>query len=67
MGIANNSFDVTLLTEAHLVSSITNVEIFGREYCIYRKDRQQGGRFGCGVLITTKGCIEASPREDLDC
>jgi len=31
------------------------------------KHRQQGGRFGGGVLIATKGCIKASPREDVAC
>jgi len=67
MEIASNSFDIVVLTETYLDSSINDVEIFGREYCVYRKDRQQGGRFGGRVLITTKRCIKVSPREDLAC
>ena len=64
---ASNSFDIIVLTETHLDSSINDVEILGREYCIYRRDRQQGGRFGGGVLIVTKRCFKVSPREDLAC
>ena len=67
MEIASNSFDIIVLTDAHLDSSINDVEIFGREYCVYRSDRQQGGRFGGGVLIATKRCFKVSPREDLAC
>ena len=45
--IVYNYFDVIVLTETHLDSSITDIEIFGREYCIYRKDRQQEGGANC--------------------
>ena len=45
MEIVYNYFDVIVLTETRLDRSITDVEIIGREYCLYRKDRQQGGRF----------------------
>ena len=64
-GIASNSFDIIVLTETHLDSSITDAEIFGSEYCSYRKDRQQGGRFGGGVLIACKRWIKASLGEGL--
>ena len=67
MEIASNSFDITVLTETHLDGSINDVEIFGREYCVYRRDRQHGGRFGGGVLIATKRRFKVSPREDLAC
>lgn len=40
MELASNSFDVIVLTKTHLDSSITDTEMFGREYCVYRKDRQ---------------------------
>ena len=46
---------------------INDVEIFGREYCVYRRDRQQRGRFGGGVLIATRRCFKVFPREDLAC
>ena len=67
MEIASNSFDIIVLTETQLDSSIKDVEIFGRVYCVYRRDRQQGGRFGGGVLIATKRCFKVFPREDLAC
>lgn len=65
--IASNSFDIIVLTETHLDNSITDAEIFGSEYCSYRKDRQQGGRFGGGVLIASKRWIKASLRGGLAC
>ena len=67
MEIASNSFDIIVLTETHLDSSINDVEIFGKEYCVYRRDRQQGGRFGGGVLIATKSCFKVFPRDNLAC
>ena len=67
MEIASNSFDIIVLTETHLNSSINDVEIFGREYYVHRRDRQQGGRFGGGVLIATKCRFKVSPKEDLAC
>ena len=47
--IASNSFDIIVLTETHLDSSITDAEIFGSEYCSYRKDhprRPRGSQSG---------------------
>lgn len=47
MKIVYNYFDVIVLTETRFDSSITDIEIFGREYCIYRKDWQQEGGANC--------------------
>ena len=63
--IASNSFDIIVFTETHLDSSITDAKIFGSEYCSYRKDRQQGGRSGGGVLVASKRWIKVSLREGL--
>ena len=70
MEIASNSVDVIVLTETRLDRSITDIEIFGREYCIKRKDRQQEGRFAWWWWCTNcqqRIYIKASPREDLAC
>ena len=63
--IASNSFDIIVLTETHLDSSIPDAKIFGSEYCSYRKDQQQVGHFGGSVLIASRRWIEASLREGL--
>jgi len=67
MEIENNPFDIIVFTETHPDSSINDIESFGRDYCVYRRDRQQEGRFGGGVLIATKRCLKVSPRVDLAC
>ena len=52
----------------YLDDSITNAEIFGSEYRVYRKDRLgKAARHGGGVLIAVKNSIVATMREDLNC
>lgn len=67
MEIASSKFEIIVLTETRLNSSIKDAEIFGREYHVYRRDRQHGGCFGSGVLITMKCCLKVSPRKDFAC
>lgn len=53
--LANCQADIVVLTETHLDWSISDAEVLGRDYTVYRKDRAgNGARHGGGVLIARR-------------
>ena len=42
--IAIYSFDIIILAETHLGSSILDAELISGEYCVNTRDREHGGR-----------------------
>jgi hypothetical protein len=65
--IANGSYDIIVLTETHLDSSIGDAEIFPDNYTVFRRDRNINERHGGGVLIAVLNSINVYPRDDLYC
>ena len=66
--LAKMQTDIVVLTETYLNDSISNEEILGTDYRVYRKDRSgKTARHGGGVLIAVKKSITALIREDLNC
>ena len=56
-----------LVVNTHLDCSITDAEVFGNDYTVYRKDRAgNGARHGGSVSIATKKGMIASIRENQD-
>ena len=49
--VANKVYDVVVLVETHLDSSIADGEIFPANYLVFRRDRMCNGRRGGGDLI----------------
>ena len=52
--VANKAYDVVVLVETHLDSSIADGEIFPANYLVFRRDRMRNGRYGGGVLIAVR-------------
>ena len=66
--LAKSQVDDIVLTETHLDASITDADVFGSDYSVYRRDRLGNvGRHGGGVLIATTKRIVTSLRGDLHC
>ena len=66
--LAKSQVDIIVLTETHLDASITDAEVFGSDYSVYRRDCPGDvGRHGGGVLIATRKGIVTSLRGDLRC
>ena len=65
--LADKAYDVVVLVETHLDSSITDGEIFPPKHTIFRRERKYRGRFGSGVVIAVRDSIKASPKEDVLC
>lgn len=63
LAIAALGYDIIVLTETHLDSSIPDGEIFPSNYSVFRRDRKLNGRHGGGVLIATREHIKAVPRD----
>lgn len=57
--IAALGYDIIVLTETHLDSSIPDSEIFPSNYSVFRWDRKLNGCHGGGVLIATRDHIKA--------
>ena len=65
--LTNSQADIVILTETHLDCSISDAEVLGSDYTVYRKDRAgNGARHGGGVLIATKKGMISSTREHQD-
>ena len=63
MELAKCQADIVVLTETHLDCSLSDTEILGNDYTVYRKDHAgDGARHGGGVLIATKKGMIASVR-----
>lgn len=65
--LADKAYDVVVLAETHLDSSIADEEIFPPKYTIFRRERKSLGRFGGAVLIAVRDSIKAPPKEDVLC
>ena len=52
--VANKAYDVVVLVETHLDSSIADGEIFPANYLVFRRDRMCNGHYGGGVLIAVR-------------
>ena len=52
--VSNKAYDVVVLVETHLDSSIADGEIFPANYLVFRRDRMCNGRYGGGVLIAVR-------------
>ena len=63
LAIAALGYDIIVLTETHLDSSIPDGEIFPSTYSVFRRDRKLNGRYGGGVLIATRDHIKAVPHD----
>lgn len=59
------SYDIILLTETWLTDSISDTELFSRDYMVWRRDRnyvQTGQSRGGGVLIAIRNNLSATPK-----
>ena len=65
--LADKAYDVVVLVETHLDSSIADGKFFLRNTRSLARDRKSRGRFGGGVLIAVRDSIKASPKEDVVC
>ena len=63
--VANKAYDVVVLVETHLDSSIADGEIFPAKYLVFRRDRMCNGRRGGGVLIAVSNTFKSSLRDDM--
>ena len=63
--VANKAYDVVVLVETHLDSSIADSEIFPANYLVFRRDRMCNGRCGGGVLIAVSDTFKSSLRDDM--
>ena len=63
LAIAALGYDIIVLTETHLDSSIPDGEIFPSDFSVFRRDRKLNGRHGGGVLIATRDHIKAVLRD----
>ena len=63
--VAKNAYDVVVLVETHLDSSIADGEIFPANYLVFRRDRTCNGRYGGGVLIAVRDTFKSSLRDDM--
>ena len=63
LAIAAQGYDIIVLNETHLDSSIPDGEIFPSNYSVFRRDRMLNGRYGGGVLIATRDRVKAVPRD----
>ena len=63
LDVAASRYDIIVLTETHLDSSISDGEIFPNNYTIFRRDRRLNGRKGGGVLIVMRDNIKAIPND----
>lgn len=62
--LAKNPADIVVLTETHLDCSISNAEVLGNDYTVFRKERfGSRARHGGSVLIATKKGMFESMRE----
>ena len=66
LAIAAQGYDIIILTETHLDSSIPDGGIFPSNYSVFRRDRKLNGRYGGGVLIATRDHIKAVPRHSTE-
>ena len=57
--IAALGYDIIVLTETHLDSSIPDGEVFPSGHSVFRRDRKLNERHGGGVLIATRDHIKA--------
>ena len=65
MEVANKAYDVVVLVETHLDSSIADGEYFPANYLVFRRDRMCNGRRGGGVLIAVRDTFKSSLRDDM--
>ena len=63
--VADKVYDVVVLVETHLDSSIADGEIFPANYMVFRRDRMCNGRRGGGVLIAVRDTFKSSLRDDM--
>lgn len=63
--VANKAYDVVVLVETHLNSSIADGEIFPANYLVFRRDRKCNGRCGGGVLIAVRDTFKSSLRDHM--
>ena len=63
--VANKAYDVVVLVETHLDSSMGDGEIFPANYLVFRHDRKRNGRYGVGVLIAVRDSFKSSLRDDM--
>lgn len=63
--VANKVYDVVVLVETHLNSSIADGEIFPANYLVLRRDRMCNGRRGGGVLIAVRDTFKSSLRDGM--
>ena len=65
--VANKFYDVVVLVETHLDSSIADGEFFFFffNYLVFRRDRMCNGRRGGGVLIAVHDTFKFSLRDDM--
>ena len=65
--VANKFYDVVVLVETHLDSSIADGEFFFFffNYLVFRRDRMCNGRRGGGVLIAVRDTFKSSLRDDM--
>lgn len=65
MEVASKVYDVVVLVETHLNSSIADGEIFPANYLVLRRDRMCNGRRGGGVLIAVRDTFKSSLRDGM--
>ena len=63
--VADKVYDVVVLVETHLDSSIADGEIFPANYLVFRRDRMCNCRHGGGVLIAVRDTFKSSLRDDM--
>ena len=63
--VANKVYDIVVLVETHLDSSIADGEFFFFNYLVFRRDRMCNGRCGGGVLIAVHDTFKFSLRDDM--
>ena len=63
--LASNTYDIVLLTETHLDSTVTDREVFPQGCTVFRCDRELHGRHGGGILIAIGDSCKAYLRGGL--